>query len=67
MEDVLIVGAGLSGLSAAYYLKKAGIDAVVLEARERCGGRIFTVRAEGNNTPVEMGATWFAAVKKQTL
>ncbi len=61
MEDVLIVGAGLSGLSAAYYLKKAGIDAVIIEARERCSGRIFTVRAECNNTPVEMGATWFAA------
>ncbi len=61
MEDVLIIGAGLSGLSAAYYLKKAGIDAVILEARERSSGRIFTVSAEGNNTPVEMGATWFAA------
>ncbi|GGK66686.1 flavin monoamine oxidase family protein [Rufibacter glacialis] len=60
MHEVMVVGAGLSGLSAAYYLQKKGIRALVLEARERCGGRILTVRAPGNNTPVEMGATWFA-------
>lgn len=60
MKEVIIVGAGLSGLAAAYYLKKKGIDAFVVEARERCGGRIDTVPAEGNATPVEMGATWFA-------
>ncbi|MFD3003883.1 flavin monoamine oxidase family protein [Pontibacter toksunensis] len=60
MEEVIIVGAGLSGLSAAYYLKKKGIDALVVEARERWGGRIETVQAAGNGTPVEMGATWFA-------
>lgn len=60
MEDVIIVGAGLSGLTAAYYLKKEGINALVLEARERWGGRILTVPAGANRTPVEMGATWFA-------
>ncbi|GAB3196963.1 monoamine oxidase [Pontibacter aydingkolensis] len=59
MREVIIVGAGLSGLSAAYYLKKKGIDALILEAGERWGGRIDTVYAEGNATPVEMGATWF--------
>lgn len=59
MEDVIIVGAGLSGLTAAYYLKKEGINALVLEARERSGGRIFTAFASGNYTAVEMGATWF--------
>lgn len=59
MEDVIIIGAGLSGLSAAYYLKKNNIDALLIEARERCGGRILTAHAPGNNTAVEMGATWF--------
>ncbi|ALJ01140.1 flavin monoamine oxidase family protein [Rufibacter tibetensis] len=59
-QDVIVVGAGLSGLAAAYYLKQKGIHALVLEARERCGGRILTVKGEGNDTPVEMGATWFA-------
>lgn len=60
MEDVIIIGAGLSGLSAAYYLKKEGVNALLLEARERYGGRILTLQALGNDTPVEMGATWFA-------
>jgi monoamine oxidase len=60
MNEVVIVGAGLCGLSAAYFLKKKGIDALVLEARQRWGGRIETVLAAGKATPVEMGATWFA-------
>lgn len=60
MQEVIIVGAGLSGLSAAYYLKKKGINPLVVEARERWGGRIDTVHTKGKATPVEMGATWFA-------
>lgn len=60
MEEVIIVGAGLSGLSAACYLKKGGVDAILLEARERCGGRIFTSYGEENDAPAEMGATWFS-------
>ncbi|MFC6997937.1 flavin monoamine oxidase family protein [Rufibacter roseus] len=60
VADVIIVGAGLSGLATAYYLQKKGIEALLLEARDRVGGRIHTVEAKGNATPVEMGATWFA-------
>src|SRR5262245_38528191 len=41
---VLILGAGLSGMTAAYELGKAGYDCRVLEARARPGGRVFTVR-----------------------
>ena len=58
MEDVIIIGAGLSGLSVAYYLKKQNINSKVLEAQNRLGGRIETIYGV-NNTPMEMGATWF--------
>jgi monoamine oxidase len=48
---VAILGAGVAGLSAAYELTKAGYDCTVLEARERVGGRNFTVR---RGTAIEM-------------
>lgn len=57
-KNILIVGAGLSGLLAAYRFKKKGFTVRILEARNRIGGRIHT-KISGNNTPVEMGATWF--------
>ena len=42
--DVVVVGAGFTGLSAAHELNKAGIDFVLLEARDRVGGRVEAVR-----------------------
>jgi monoamine oxidase len=59
MEDVIIIGAGLSGLSTSYQIKKAGINFKILEAQGRLGGRIETIYGN-NNTPMEMGATWFS-------
>ncbi len=56
--QITIMGAGLSGLAIAYLLKKSGFPAVILEARNRPGGRIRTVRHDGM-APVELGATWF--------
>lgn len=55
---VVIIGAGLSGLLTAYRLKRTGSPFKVLEARDRPGGRIYTITG-ANQTPVEMGATWF--------
>jgi len=57
MPKVLIIGAGLSGLSTAYALRNSNFDVEILEARPRLGGRIFTVEKE--NSQLEMGATWF--------
>src|SRR5689334_3925114 len=41
---VIVVGAGLAGLTAAYELGRAGFDVTVLEARDRIGGRVYTIR-----------------------
>jgi monoamine oxidase len=49
-KRVIVLGAGLAGLSAAYQLARAGHDVTILEARARAGGRIHTLRepfAEG--------------------
>lgn len=56
-QKVVIIGAGLSGLTAAFLLRNAGFKATVIEARKRIGGRIHTVH-KNNEAPVEMGATW---------
>ncbi|KAJ3853059.1 hypothetical protein EV368DRAFT_39695 [Lentinula lateritia] len=52
-SDVLIIGAGLAGLSAAYNLSKAGKNVQVVEARDRIGGRAWTDYSFG--FPVELG------------
>jgi monoamine oxidase len=61
MKDCIIIGAGLSGLATAYFLKKQGIQATILEAQPRYGGRIKTIYSPHGQTPMEMGATWFGS------
>jgi monoamine oxidase len=54
---VVVVGAGFAGLSAAFRLHGWGIPSVVLEARDRVGGRVWTTRLD-NGEPAELGAEW---------
>jgi monoamine oxidase len=54
--DVVILGAGAAGLAAARTLTEQGYDVLVLEARERVGGRIFTHRDRNSPVPIELGA-----------
>jgi monoamine oxidase len=65
-HDVGIVGAGLAGLTAARELTEAGLDVVVLEARERVGGRT----AEGSlstGDAIDRGAEWIGAEHDRVL
>ncbi len=65
--DVLVVGAGLSGLTAAYHLQQAGIGVVVLEARGRIGGRIHTVTTRKQQGAFDLGPAWFWAHHKNVI
>lgn len=55
--DVIIIGAGYSGLAAALKLRQAGKNVLVLEARDRVGGRVHT-QTLGEGTYVDLGAAW---------
>ncbi|MFN3324041.1 MAG: protoporphyrinogen oxidase [Bryobacteraceae bacterium] len=65
MQSVLIVGGGISGLSAAYYLNRAGVPATLVESQPRLGGVIRTEIADG--CVIEAGPDSFLSAKPAAL
>lgn len=65
MVDVVVVGAGFAGLSAARELSRLGRDVVVLEGRDRVGGRSYTGSLAG--VPVDLGATFVGPTQDAVL
>ena len=64
--DVAVVGAGFSGLAAAMELEAAGLDVVVLEARDRVGGRVLNHELVGGQV-VEVGGQWVGPTQRALL
>jgi monoamine oxidase len=71
-RTVSVIGAGLAGLSAAFELQRAGWEATVLEARDRVGGRVHSLRcfsdglvAEGGGEYIEENHTRMVAIARQ--
>jgi monoamine oxidase len=65
--QVVIVGAGAAGLAAARALTDRGLDVLVVEARDRVGGRAYTLPTAGGAYPVELGAEFIHGPAPQTM
>lgn len=62
---VIVIGAGIAGLAAAKTLADKNINVMILEARNRIGGRIWTDKSLG--MPVDLGASWIHGVNKNPI
>jgi monoamine oxidase len=58
MLDVVVIGAGFSGLQAAYSSKQGGLSVAVIEARDRVGGKIWSVPLASERGFAELGGAW---------
>ena len=63
--DVIVVGAGISGLACAHELQQGGKEVLVLEANDRLGGRLYSVHPWGAS--LELGASWIHGVKNNPV
>ena len=64
-DSIIIIGAGISGLAAAKELSRYKMKVMVLEARDRVGGRIHTDRSW--KAPIDLGASWIHGVRKNPI
>jgi monoamine oxidase len=72
--DTIVIGAGVAGLAAARILAGAGVSVAVLEARDRIGGRVFTLHAPAGaggsgsrgTIPIELGAEFIHGLPPET-
>ncbi len=64
--DVIVIGAGAAGLAAADELSRKGARVLILEARDRIGGRCWTRRVPGLSIPLELGAGFIHGEAKVT-
>ena len=62
--DVVVIGAGLAGLSAARVLAASNLDVIVLEARDRVGGRTYT-RPASDGTLIDHGGQWIGPTQER--
>jgi monoamine oxidase len=62
---VLVIGAGVAGLATAAELKSLGFEVLVIESRDRIGGRVWTANLGGQ--PVDLGAQWIEGIDKNPI
>ncbi len=65
IRKIAIIGAGMSGLSAAHRLSQQGLDVSVFEARDRIGGRVWTDHSLG--IPLDLGGSWIHGIDGNPL
>ena len=65
-ETIVVIGAGMAGLSTARTLHNAGLKVIVLEGRDRIGGRTWTSR-KWADAPIDMGASWIHGIRGNPL
>ncbi len=64
--DIIVIGAGPAGLAAARHLARTGRRVLILEARDRVGGRTQTITAH-DGTPVDVGGQWVGPTQDRVL